>query len=1035
MHIPPNLIESVRGGKVILFLGAGASFGATSAKGSKPQSSEELSKLLSEKFLGGADADQPLSIVAEYAINETDLITVQTYIRDLFIEFEPSEFHKLIPTFKWAGLATTNYDLIVERAYDATLSPIQEIVPFISNRDRVDSKLRNENTVPYIKLHGCISRWEDPNLPLILTIDQYITHRKNRNVLFQRLTDYGSEYPIVFVGHSLHDPDLRQILIELSDVNLSRPRFFIVTPNPTDLQVRSWESKKITTLSGSLRIFLKELNKQIKPAIRAVRLPEREHPIEEKFVSNESQLSANALGMLASSVLYLHPNLSTEYTKQSEFYSGYSYGWDAIQRKYDARRELEDTILSETIYLDDIDRPSFCDFYLIKGHAGSGKTIIMKRIAWDAMIDFDRLCLYCDTSNGIDSESIFEILEKTKERLFLFIDNASDHFPDIKYLVETARRQRLSLTIFTTSRTNEWNIESGSLNSLLDDVYEVLYLKPSEISILVEKLESQNSLGLLKDLSRDEQIAAFANKAGRQLLVALHEVTMGKPFEEIVFDEYKQILPNAAKLLYLTICTLNRLNIPVRAGTIKRIHKISFSEFKRNFFGPLESVVFSRKHSVHDIAYFARHPWIAEIVFERGLTDVGKRYDLYIRLLKALDVGYDSDRAAFRSLIKARDLIKLFPDPNMIREIYRAVEQVIGDDPYYYQQRAIFEMRRDNPNFNKAYELLKTANRLAPYDRSISHSLAELELQRAEQSGSQVEKNRHLNAASEIASTLTGANAENSHGFHTRCKIALNRVGYQIEQSPDDDQITAEMVKNAEEIIQIALQRFPDDEYLLDAEAKLAEIIGANQKAMIALERAFDLNPISPYISRGLARLHERSGNFSKAREVLEKCLNVLQSNKKTVHAGLARLLTYYFPEEGGKAEYHWRRSFTDGDANYQNRFWYSRQLWINGKKDDARKIFFELRSARVDPDIKAKVRGIIVDSDGNPNEYRGRIKRLEYSYAFVSGEFSNEWIFLHSTNVDKITWSKLKLFSHIFFQLGFTYRGPAACQISIVND
>ena len=1017
-----------------MFLGAGASVGAKSAKGNNPPTSAELSKLLSKKFLGGVDADQPLSIVAEYAINETDLLTVQTYLRDLFAEFEPSEFHKLIPTFKWAGLATTNFDLIIEGAYDATRNPMQEIVPFISNRNRVDSKLRNENTVPYFKLHGCISNYDDQNLPLILTIDQYISHRKNRNMLFQRLTEYGSEYPIVFVGHSLHDPDLRQILLELSVDELSRPRFFIVTPKPTEFQIRNWESKKITTLSGSLQNFLEELNKQIKPAIRAVKLPEREHPIEAKFVSNESQLSSNALGMLESSVLYLHPNLPTELTKQSEFYSGYSYGWDAIQRKYDARRELEETILSETIYLDDIDRPSICDFYLIKGHAGSGKTIIMKRIAWDAMLDFDKICLYCDTNNWIDSELIFEILDKTKERLFLFIDNASDHFPDIKSLVEKARKQKLSLTIFTTCRTNEWNIESGSLNSLLDDVYEVLYLKASEILKLVEKLEEHNSLGILTDRSHDERVAAFQKYARRQLLVALHEVTMGRPFEEIVFDEYKQILPDAAKQLYLTICTLNRLDVPVRAGVIKRIHKISFPEFKKKFFGPLESVVFSRKQSGRDIAYFARHPWIAEIVFEKGLADVGKRFDLYIRLLKALDIGYDSDRTAFRSLIKARELIKLFPDPNMIRELYHAVEQVIGDDPYYYQQRAIFEKRRDNPNLNKAYQLLMNASRLAPYDRSISHSLAELEFQRAEKSESEVEKNRHLNAASKIASTLTGVNAENSHGFHTRCKIAINKVADQIEQSPDDDQVTAEMVKIAEETIQTALQRFPDDEYLLDAEAKLAEMIGANRKAVIALERAFELNPMSQYISRGLARLYEKSEKYSKAREVLEKCLDGLQSDKKTVHAGLARLLTFYFPDERDKAEYHWRRSYTDGDANYQNRFWYARQLWINGKKDDAKKIFFELRTARVEPDIKAKVRGILAGSNGNPNEYHGSIKRLEYSYAFISGNFSSEWIFLHSANVDKKTWSKLKLFSKVVYQLGFTYRGLAACNISIIN-
>ena len=1034
MEIPNNLIESVREGKVVLFLGAGASIGAKSTDGNKPPSAAELSNLLSTRFLGGEDAEQQLSIVAEYAINETDLITVQTYLRDVFLEFQPSDFHKLIPTFKWAGIATTNYDLIIERAYAATQSRIQEIVPFLSNSERIDHKLRNENAVPYIKLHGCISKFDDLNLPLILTIDQYITHRKNRNLLFRRVTEYGAEYPIVFVGQSLTDPDLRQILIELTDESFARPRFYVVTPNPSARQVSLMESRKITTLSGSFQEFLEDLNQRIDPAFRAVRLPERDHPIEKKFISNSSQLSRNAFGMFNSSVVYLHPNLSTDHTKKSDFYSGYSYGWDAIQRGYDARRELEDTVLSEVILLDEVDRPSTCDFYLIKGHAGSGKTIIMKRIAWDAMVDFGKLCLFCDTSKGIDSEAIFEILDKTKERLFLFVDNASDHIPNIKHLVKVARQNNHLLTIFAASRTNEWNVESGSVDSLLDEVYEVLFLKPSEISLLIEKLEENNALGLLKNLSRDEQFAAFKNKAGRQLLVALHEVTMGKPFEDVVYDEYRQIVPEAAKLVYLTICALNRLRVPVRAGIVNRIHNISFAEFKEKFFGPLESVVFPRKDFRNDIAYFARHPWIAEIVFERAINNVEERFDLFVQLLEALDIGYDSDRMAFRSLIKARNLMELFPEPNMILSIYRTVEPISNDDAYYYQQQAIFQMKRANPNLNKSYELLITANRLAPNDRSISHSLAELELQRAENAGSQTEVHRHLNAASAIASQLSGMNAEDSYGFHTQCKIALRKVEDQIALLPDDGQVISEMVKHAENTIQMGLERFPDDEFLLDAEAKLAELIGANQKAIVALEKAYQLNPMSPYISRGLSRLYQNKSEYSKAREILEKCLDGLPTNK-AVNAALARLLTNQFPQDGGKAELHWRRSFTEGDARYDSQFWYARQLWINGKKNEAQYIFNQLRSARVSSETKWKVRGTILDSSGNPTKYVGCVTKLEYTFAFISQELSDEQIFLHRSNVDRETWDELERMSKISYQLGFTYKGLAAHQPSIMSE
>ena len=37
------------------------------------------------------------------------------FIKDYFEDIEPSDFHKLIPTFTWRALFTTNYDLLIEK--------------------------------------------------------------------------------------------------------------------------------------------------------------------------------------------------------------------------------------------------------------------------------------------------------------------------------------------------------------------------------------------------------------------------------------------------------------------------------------------------------------------------------------------------------------------------------------------------------------------------------------------------------------------------------------------------------------------------------------------------------------------------------------------------------------------------------------------------------------------------------------------------------------------------------------------------------
>jgi hypothetical protein len=83
MDIPDYLEQQIKDGKVALCLGSGASLGARDDKGKGPPTGKGLAELLANKFLGGKYKDSPLAQVAEYAISESDLGQVQSFIRDL----------------------------------------------------------------------------------------------------------------------------------------------------------------------------------------------------------------------------------------------------------------------------------------------------------------------------------------------------------------------------------------------------------------------------------------------------------------------------------------------------------------------------------------------------------------------------------------------------------------------------------------------------------------------------------------------------------------------------------------------------------------------------------------------------------------------------------------------------------------------------------------------------------------------------------------------------------------------------------------
>ena len=79
-----ELVDAVREGRAFLFLGAGASLGATHADGLTPPGGKELADMLAQEFLGSEYKGLPLAQIAELAVSESDLTTVQEYIAEIY---------------------------------------------------------------------------------------------------------------------------------------------------------------------------------------------------------------------------------------------------------------------------------------------------------------------------------------------------------------------------------------------------------------------------------------------------------------------------------------------------------------------------------------------------------------------------------------------------------------------------------------------------------------------------------------------------------------------------------------------------------------------------------------------------------------------------------------------------------------------------------------------------------------------------------------------------------------------------------------
>jgi hypothetical protein len=93
--LPTTLVNAVQEQRGILFLGAGASVGAVHPKDERVPLGDLLRDKISDHFLAGQLKNRPLTAVAAMAATEVGLVYFQKYIRDLFVEFTPADFHLL----------------------------------------------------------------------------------------------------------------------------------------------------------------------------------------------------------------------------------------------------------------------------------------------------------------------------------------------------------------------------------------------------------------------------------------------------------------------------------------------------------------------------------------------------------------------------------------------------------------------------------------------------------------------------------------------------------------------------------------------------------------------------------------------------------------------------------------------------------------------------------------------------------------------------------------------------------------------------
>ncbi|PYE30665.1 SIR2-like protein [Rhizobium sp. PP-WC-1G-195] len=214
---------SLHEGTGAVFLGAGVSMAA-----GYPSWSSLLREIGEELGLSSNDI-YDLAALAQWHIRESGSATrvrnvIKTEIgKDLLVP----EALEIIARLPVRHIWTTNYDRLVERAFEAIRRPID----VLSGSKDLSLKAK-AGAVRLYKMHGSVDRLDD----IVISTDDYELYRSKRGAFLPLLQAHLTGMSMLFVGLSLTDPNVRHVLSMIRESFFDAPpeHFAIVRPPKAD---------------------------------------------------------------------------------------------------------------------------------------------------------------------------------------------------------------------------------------------------------------------------------------------------------------------------------------------------------------------------------------------------------------------------------------------------------------------------------------------------------------------------------------------------------------------------------------------------------------------------------------------------------------------------------------------------------------------------------------------------------------------------------------------------------------------------------
>lgn len=651
-----ELIDQIQPENTVLIFGAGASLP------SNAPSVSVLIQSISSEF--GIEANglslSEISALAEDKRNRTDLIRL---IRQKFHGLKAKGALLNLPSHAWRGIYTTNYDELVEDAYQRAHKPLT-----IFSSD-FDFKAQGDPTATKLfKLHGTISKDSVDGFVhnMILTQTDYDYTNEYRQALYNRLKDDlhpGSQ--AVIIGQSLNDDHLRSLIEDVISINKKAGaggRIFLVLYEQNENRAKTYELRGLKVAFGSLDSFVAGMDAKV-PATMAYK---------------DADNLLDIFSPLRPFTVDIQDEIAPELAHASSIFNG----WPASYSDIAIGLTFERTCVGDLVrLLEDNDKQYVC----LLGASGVGKTTAARQamlrlkgkgyLAWEHKTN-----LPLQTSQWIN---VAKHLATLSQKGALFIDEAHGHLYELNNLIDQLAAQKLtSLRLVCVAAKNHWapRIKTPIFYKSGQEI-SLSQLDHPEVDRLLVLVETNRELRQLVEssfsgFSRGERRRRLIERCDSDMFVCLKNIFASEKFDDIILREFAD-LNEAHAEVYRYVAAMESVGIHVHRQLVVRLLGISADAIHAVLSG-LAGIVTEYDINLREGIYGwkVRHDVIAAIIAKYKFHDVTQQIDLFTKVIDNISPTYDIEVRTIRELCNTETGLPCIPDKNIQNNLLRRMMSI-----------------------------------------------------------------------------------------------------------------------------------------------------------------------------------------------------------------------------------------------------------------------------------------------------------------------------------------------------------------------